>query len=465
MLSVCLLVCFITAVVATPTFQFNSFIVTLQPNVTLKHPGVIEYINHKLPGVSIYPLPRVVHGFALRSNGSIPHQEVERRLQKLESLQPDLIADVSRDYRTQSLQMAPDPVCWASEYPYPPDASETYPLGIKRVNASNSDSDVIIGPSRVGVAVFDTGVYAGHCDLNVGEGANFVAGDCADGTDDCNGHGTHCAGTVAAVDEAFYNMTEYGVVGVAPGTKIYPVKVLGGDGSGYISWSVEGLEWVADNWDKVDPPIRVVSMSLGSDVYVGAFRSAIDNLVKTTGVVVVVAAGNADQSVYEYYPAAYYENVFTVAAMDAWRNRPVYWSNYSPARQVVDKATRHLLAAPGYGVLSTSINDDWVYKSGTSMAAPHVSGLVSRCFGYSYKCKSTGEIKQAKGFCADLAGKTGKEIKDALMSRIRNKYERLESEFPCDFKSEWAGTCALDEVYGYLSLSTLFDADDSIPTC
>jgi subtilisin family serine protease len=168
---------------------------------------------------------------------------------------------------------------------------------------------------------------------------------------DVHGHGTHVAGSVAALTD-----NQKGVSGTCPGCTLYDVKVLDDAGSGAYSWISEGIIWAADNGAKV------INMSLGGRTGSSTVRSAID-YAWGKGVVVVAAAGNDGTSAHAY-PAAY-NNVLAVGATDN-RDSKASFSNYGSSW--VD------VAAPGVGILSTTVDGAYGTKSGTSMATPHVAG-------------------------------------------------------------------------------------------
>ena len=207
----------------------------------------------------------------------------------------------------------------------------------------------------VTVAVVDTGVDSNHPDLagQVLPGADFITG--AEGTvTDPNGHGTHVAGIIAAAAG-----NGEGIAGVAPGARILPIRVLGANGSGYLSDAANGIVYAADHG------ADVINLSISSTTSIDAMTNAIA-YARSRGVVVVAAAGNtrANGSPVSY-PAAD-PGVLAVAATDsAGRFAP-----YSNAGDYVD------VAAPGSAVLST-FPGGYRTMSGTSMAAPHVAGLAA----------------------------------------------------------------------------------------
>jgi type VII secretion-associated serine protease mycosin len=211
----------------------------------------------------------------------------------------------------------------------------------------------------VTVAVIDTGVDATHPDLDgqVLPGADFISG--TEGTSvDPNGHGTHVAGTIAALAG-----NGAGIAGAAPDARILPIRVLGGNGGGYMSDVANGIVYAADHG------ADVINLSVSSTAQVGAVTDAIA-YARGRGVVVVAAAGNARGSGSPTaYPAAD-PGVLAVAATDAAdRVAP-----YSTRGGYVD------VAAPGSDILSTfppATGVAYRRMNGTSMAAPHVAALAA----------------------------------------------------------------------------------------
>ncbi len=225
------------------------------------------------------------------------------------------------------------------------------PYGILRVGGP-------IGGSGRHAWVIDTGIDLDHPDLVVGAGANFVLRG-KNSPDDGNGHGTHVAGTIAAVDNTV------DVVGVAAGAAVHPVRVLDNSGFGTIDGVVAGVDYVAANAD----PARgdAVNMSLGA---AGHFQSLHDAIVNTAnlGIRFAVAAGNDASNAGGFEPAHIdHPNVYTVSAID---NADVfaYFSNYG--NPPID------FAAPGVSIVSTAKGGGVTTMSGTSMATPHVCGLL-----------------------------------------------------------------------------------------
>lgn len=256
-------------------------------------------------------------------------------------------------------------------------AAQTLPAGIDRVDADVHPGAGIGSGGRVDVdvAVLDTGIDPNHADLTVAGGTDCTGtGSWADN----HGHGTHVAGTVGAKEN------DAGVVGVAPGARLWAVKVLGSNGSGTWSQIICGLDWVYQN----RATIEVANMSLSGAGQDGACTSealhqAICNLV-AGGVPVVVAAGNAAQDAATSVPAAY-DEVITVSAFADFDGKP--GGTGSATCSTNDRDDRFAsfsnygadvdIAAPGRCVRSTTRGGGTGLMSGTSMAAPHVAGAAA----------------------------------------------------------------------------------------
>ena len=213
----------------------------------------------------------------------------------------------------------------------------------------------------VTVAILDTGCDLTHPDLKeqIVGGRNFTEDDNGnpDVYKDYNGHGTHVAGTIAAIQN------NDGVVGVAPEAKLLIIKVLDKNGSGQYEWIINGLNYAIEQ--KAD----IISMSLGGPVDVPELHEAIQKAVNNN-ILVVCAAGNegdGNDTTDEFaYPGAYNE-VIGVGAIDLERNS----SRFTNSNNEVD------LVAPGEKILSTYLNGKYASLSGTSMATPHVSGAMA----------------------------------------------------------------------------------------
>lgn len=266
--------------------------------------------------------------------------------------------------------------------------AQTLPWGIDRIDADISSTIAGNGSgvvSNVRAYIIDTGIDTAHTDLNVVKHVNFAGG----ANRDCNGHGTHVAGTVAAKD----NSSD--VVGVAPGALLTGVKVLGCGGSGWISGIIKGVDWVTAN--AVKPAIA--NMSLGGGAHQG-LDDAVINSAKS-GVFYSVAAGNSGADACNYSPAraGTHDGVITVAATDS-SDKEASWSNYGSC---VD------IWAPGVSILSTRKGGGTTTLSGTSMAAPHVGGAAALYLS-SHGGDSSAAVETAlKGTDVVLTGTTSKD--------------------------------------------------------
>jgi len=255
--------------------------------------------------------------------------------------------------------------------------AQTIPTGIRRIFApSNANIDIDgLDDWRidVGVAVIDTGIDS-HPDLNVSSSRNTdcTSGACVNGSaPDGYGHGTHVSGTIGALDN------DFGVVGVAPGVRLWGVKVLSDSGSGSYSWVIAGVDWVTARASQ----IKVANMSLGGGSS-SALCLAVANSV-AAGVTHVVAAGNSNADAANYSPANCPAAIAVSALADAdglaggvggsacgyADDTLAGFSNWS--------ATVPLIAAPGVCILSTYKGGVYATMSGTSMASPHVTGAAA----------------------------------------------------------------------------------------
>ena len=206
--------------------------------------------------------------------------------------------------------------------------------------------------------IIDTGVDFGHPDLTVdiSLSKSFVSGESS--ADDENGHGTHVAGIIGAKNNTI------GVLGIASGATLISLRVLDKDGSGLLSSVIQALAYVNTHGSAGD----VVNLSVGDEE---GISTTLDEQVKNTaakGIYIAIAAGNETTQANKYSPGrTNAANVFTVSAVDSLDNFAKF-SNYG--NDVVD------YAAPGVRILSTFTNGRYAYLSGTSMAAPHVAGLL-----------------------------------------------------------------------------------------
>ncbi|ACB85709.1 S8 family peptidase [Natranaerobius thermophilus] len=231
---------------------------------------------------------------------------------------------------------------------------QTIPWGIEQINADQAWDEAT--GTGIDVAILDTGIDYGHQDLEVVDGVNTV-----DGGDymDYNGHGTHVAGTVAALDN------NSGVVGVAPDANLFAGKVLDDDGSGTTSDIVAGIEWAINN------DMDIINMSLGMSQYSTALEDVCDEAYYQEDILVVAAAGNDGEGWWWdpdtiNYPANY-DSVIAVGATDQNNDR----ANFSSVGDNLE------IMAPGVDVLSTVPGNDYDEYDGTSMASPHIAGVAA----------------------------------------------------------------------------------------
>lgn len=247
--------------------------------------------------------------------------------------------------------------------PLQPD--QVLPWGIDRIDAELASSTVVVGLAAVNVVIIDTGIMKDHADLAVTGGINFVRkGRRAvkpDAWGDDHGHGTHVAGTVAALDNSI------GVLGTAPGVNLYAAKVLDKTGSGFISDIIDAILWSIDRMD-------VINMSLGIDKDIldqypstrQAFQDAVDS-AHDSGIVIVAAAGNSGLGTDTVIYPARFASVIAVAAIDITDARALF-SSTGPDVEV---------SGPGVGIFSTTNDGLYGFKNGTSMASPHVAGTAA----------------------------------------------------------------------------------------
>ena len=279
------------------------------------------------------------------------------------------------------------------------------PTGISRIGASGIANE----GAGVVVAVLDTGIDLTHPDLTtniLNSGKSFIPRTTAN---DDNGHGTHVAGTIAGIDNSI------GIIGVAPSAKLVPVKVLDKRGSGTWSTVIAGIDWVTANASAYN--IKVANMSLGgggeSDDRCGntnndPLHQAICKSV-SKGITYVVAAGNEAADTKFSVPAAYNDAVITVSALAdsdgkagglgsaTSYGKDDTFATFSNFGEEVD------LGAPGVSIYSTYKGGGYATMSGTSMAAPHVSGAAALYIA-SHSGASWEAVRDGLIFAGEVAG-------------------------------------------------------------
>ena len=306
-------------------------------------------------------------------------------------------------------------------------AAQTLPTGINRIDAELSPSARINGVDErvnVDVAVIDTGVSYNHPDLNVHTAGARNCQISLLSANDGNGHGSHVAGTIGALDNA------NGVVGVAPGARIWPVKVLDDiAGAGLNSHIICGIDYVASK----SAEIEVANMSLsggGSDdgncgnTNGDAEHRAICTAV-SRGITFVVAAGNESSNAANSTPAAY-DEVITVsaiadfngtggggAAATCTNDQDDTFANYSNYGADID------LAAPGTCIYSTWSGTGYNTISGTSMASPHVAGAAA-LYKASNPTATPAQVKSALQSAGTLDWIFPSQDRDGIQERLLN---------------------------------------------
>lgn len=279
--------------------------------------------------------------------------------------------------------------------------AQTLPAGIDRIEVDQNSTASIDGTDDamdVDIGIIDTGIDLDHPDLDAHDAINCI--DSGATADDDNGHGTHVAGSAAAIDNDSH------VVGAAPGARVHAVKVLDSGGGGTISSVICGIDYVTKNADVFE----VANMSLGAQAQSDNMRSSIQNSLDA-GIYYAVAAGNDAADVYgsdgtfgtsdDFIPAAYPE-VAAVSAMADYDGTsgggggsPLFigcgridddtfadcFSNFSQSvvstNPVNSPGAAIDLAAPGVSVLSTTNDGSTGNKTGTSMSSPHVAGIAA----------------------------------------------------------------------------------------
>jgi subtilisin family serine protease len=234
----------------------------------------------------------------------------------------------------------------------PPQPAQTTPWGVTKVWGGAQPA---ANGLNVKVAVIDTGIDLTHPDLqaNIKGSVSYVSFTTGD---DDHGHGSHVAGTIAAIPNTI------GVIGVAPNASLYAVKVLDRNGSGYISAVAAGIDWSRTN------AMHIANMSLGGGDSI-TMHNACD-AAQAAGVLLVAAAGNGGDgstaTTELSYPGAYTSCV-GVGATDINDNL----ASFSNTGSFVD------VSGPGVSVPSTYKDGGYATFSGTSMASPHAAGLAA----------------------------------------------------------------------------------------
>ena len=367
--------------------SFERFIVKYRngTSATTQQAGLARAGRGLANAVSVARLRSLaVGGEVVRTNRALDRAEAESLMRQIAA--DPTVEYVEVDQKMQAL-MTPNDTHYAT-YLW---GLQSGTPGIRADQAWNTTSG-----TGVVVAVLDTG-YADHTDLNGnllpgydfisdsrtagdGNGRDADAHDPGDAYQGKNSswHGTHTAGTVAAIGN-----NSKGVIGVAYGSRVVPVRVLG-KGGGYTSDIADGIIWASGGSVAGVPananPAEVINMSLGGQSTCSTtYQSAIDGAV-SRGTTVVVAAGNSNMDVAGFTPASC-NNVIAVAATNNVGTRASY-SNYGAKIDVAapggDGSTCNtLIVSTGNAGTSGPTTENYKCMAGTSMAAPHVAGLVA----------------------------------------------------------------------------------------
>lgn len=363
----------------------------------------------------------MIHGYALATDNKVivgfygydePTKEKlvkdnGGKLKKTFNLISAVSADIS-DENITKLKKDPRVKYIVNDTVYTMTDEYTSAWGVQHINSREVHNQSIYGEG-VKIAVLDTGIIGTHEDLkdNYEGGYDFVNNDPDPLDDNCDTqavtcHGTHVSGIIAARNNGI------GVVGVAPNASIYAVKVLHASGSGDTSWIIAGLQWAVDN------NMTIATMSFGGADNI-AMHEAVDNAYNA-GILLVASAGN-NYGGAVLYPAAY-DSVIAVSATDG-NDQPAGSSNIGPKIE---------LAAPGVNIYST-VRGGYGILSGTSMAAPHVTGVAALIYSTNFSdVNGDGE-------------KNNKDVRELL------------------HKAKDLGTPGKDDIFGY----GLVDASMSVP--
>jgi len=338
----------------------NQYIVVLKPG-TVSAQSESMAAEAKIAGANIiHTYENTIKGYTIR----VPNQSA------LAAIQSDPRVDfVEQDQKMTIFQQA-------------------LPAGVDRVDGDRSSaiSGNGIGAVDADIAIIDSGIDLTHPDLNVYRDVSFVYG--ANSGNDDNGHGTHVAGIAAAKDNL------EGVVGIAPGARLWAVKVMDSTGSGLTSTIIAGIDYVTQHANEID----VANLSFGCKCHSNALDLAIHNSV-AAGITYVVSAGNSASDASAFSPSNHPDVISVSAIADSdgkcgglgpstkYGNDDTFasFSNYG---SVVD------MAAPGVNIYSTYKGGTYATLSGTSMASPHVTGAAA-LYKSSHLGASPSEVKQA----------------------------------------------------------------------
>lgn len=320
---------------------------------------VILLLNGMINGAALAADRNVIIGFH-QSNATAQEKLVKDnggKLKKTFHLVWAISASIS-DENISKLKLDPNVAYIENDSVYKAADEYTSSWGVAHIGSKVVHDQGIYG-AGVKIAVLDTGIDYNHEDLkgNYKGGFDFAFNDADPFDDSTLSHGTHVSGIIAAQNNGI------GVIGVSPNADIYAVKVLDGAGFGTASWIISGLQWAVDN------NMNIATMSLeGPDSI--TLHNAVDNAYNS-GVLLVAAGGNNNGGSV-LYPGAY-GSVIAVSATDA-NDQIAGFSSVGPEIE---------LAAPGVNIYST-VRGGYAYMSGTSMAAPHVTGDAALIYSTNF---------------------------------------------------------------------------------
>jgi subtilisin len=338
----------------------NQYIVVLKPSSSISAQSESMAAEAKIPGSDIInSYENTIKGFTIR----VPNQS------SLAAIQSDpMVEYVEQDQTVTIFQQ------------------QALPTGVDRVDRELSSTGNRIGAVDADIAIIDTGIDLTHPDLNVYRDTSFVDGTNS-GNDD-EGHGTHVAGIAAAKDN------NEGVVGIAPGARLWAVKVLNGTGSGPISTIIAGIDYVTQHANEID----VANLSFGCKCPSKALDAAIHNSV-AAGITYVVAAGNSASDANAFSPASNPDTIAVSAIADSdgkcgGLGPPTKYGNDDTFASFSNYGSAVDMAAPGVNIYSTYKGGAYATLSGTSMASPFVAGAAA-LYKSSHIGASPSEVKQA----------------------------------------------------------------------
>jgi subtilisin family serine protease len=375
----------------------DQYIISLKDDVEDAKLVAQQFADRGAEVLHIYEAPSIFRGFAINVN---ENREVINEIandSRVNYIEQDKLGRLASAAGNDMLHTNT-----SKEY-------ETIPSGIDRIDADlngilfeandtqngtkelggdgNGDISYKRNPQDVNVdiAILDTGISFAHSDLNVFRGASFITD--VKSADDDHGHGSHIAGTAAGKDNSL------GVIGTAPGARLWAVKVCDKLGNCPVSSQIKGVEYVTEHSDEID----VVNISIENPLSLALDRTINKSIAK--GVVYVAAAGNSGRNASLFSPASN-PSVITVSAIAdsdgkcGGIGRPTFvgpddsFANFSNFGDAID------IAAPGVDILSAYNGTEYGVDSGTSTAAPHVAGAAA-LYKAAHTSASPSEVYEA----------------------------------------------------------------------